>query len=137
MAATEIGKNKSTCITAKLSFITAAFSLGLAGCSGEPSESDMIKATQKNIDLANAQMEKMSSMAGNLSSALGGSAKIQLENTKTELHSLKKISCTAAQGSPGYVCDIEIDITAPMVGRNKSVVKARFVKGSDGWQAAQ
>ena len=115
--------------------VVAACVLGLAGCSGEPSEEEIVKLVKKGVDEGNAQAARMTR---GLSSIMGGApAMIDPNSMKTELHSVKKIGCSAAQGESGYVCDLELDITVPLAGRNKQVIKWRFVKGSDGWQMAQ
>jgi hypothetical protein len=53
------------------------------------------------------------------------------------VHGVKKVACAAAQGSAGFSCDIELDMTVPLAGRSKSVKSVRFVKASDGWQVSQ
>jgi hypothetical protein len=86
--------------------------LTLAGCSGEPSSGDIEKVVKADVEKVNQQVP---------------------ESMKTEVHAVKKISCVEAKESAGYNCDVEIDVTAPLVGRNKSVGQIRMVKGSDGW----
>ena len=90
--------------------------LALAGCSGEPSSGDIEKAVKADVEKVNQQVP---------------------EPMKAEVHAVKKISCVEAKESAGYNCDVEIDVTAPMVGRNKSVGQSRMVKGSDGWVATR
>jgi hypothetical protein len=90
--------------------------LALAGCSGEPSSGDIEKVVKADVEKVNRQVP---------------------ESMKTEVHAVKKISCVEAKESAGYNCDVEIDVTAPMVGRNKSVGQIRMVKGSDGWVATR
>ena len=90
--------------------------VGLAGCSGEPSSGDIEKVVKADVEKVNQQVP---------------------ESMKTEVHAVKKISCVEAKESAGYNCDVEIDVTAPMVGRNKSVGQIRMVKGSDGWVATR
>jgi hypothetical protein len=90
--------------------------LALAGCSGEPSSGDIEKVVKADVEKVNQQMP---------------------EGMKTEVHAVKKVSCVEAQESAGYNCDVEIDVTVPMVGRNKSVGQIRMVKGSDGWVASK
>jgi outer membrane murein-binding lipoprotein Lpp len=106
--------------------IVSAFSvatLALTGCSGEPSSSDIEKAVKANIDQVNKQMQEMGGPLGN--------------KMQTEVHEIKKIGCAKAEDNAGYNCDVEMDMTAPMIGRNKSVGKLRLVKGSDGWVVTQ
>ena len=90
--------------------------LALAGCSGEPSSGDIEKVVKADVEKVNEQVP---------------------ESMKTEVHAVKKISCVEAKESAGYNCDVEIDVTAPLVGRNKSVGQIRMVKGSDGWVASK
>jgi len=53
------------------------------------------------------------------------------------LHEVKKLGCAEAQGAAGYNCDVDIDVTAPFVGRTKNTSKLRLIKGSDGWQIVE
>ncbi len=108
-------------IKSLLALILLAVSVMLVGCSGEPSESDIRSALDKDVAQSAATMKAMTG-----SSNLFG---------KTEIHSVKKIRCKEANDSSGFYCDFEIDITAPMVGRQKDVGKALFVKAKDGWTA--
>lgn len=113
----------------KLKVITAGITasliaLSLAGCSSGPSEGDIGKVVKAEIEKSNHQFDNIA----------GGMMKGKMQ---TELHSVKKIGCKEAEGSPGYNCDVEIDATAPMVGRHKETAKIRFVKGDDGWKITQ
>jgi len=90
--------------------------VGLAGCSGEPSSGDIEKVVKADVEKVN---------------------QVVPQSLKTEVHAVKKISCVEAKESAGYNCDVEMDVTAPMVGRNKSVGQIRMVKGSDGWVATR
>jgi len=63
-----------------------------------------------------------------------------------EIHEIRKVGCAAAQGAPGYMCDVEVDATftsrtifgqaLPPV-RNKKTAKLRFYKDEGKWKAAQ
>lgn len=62
------------------------------------------------------------------------------KSPKIIIHSVRKIGCVTAQNAPGFVCDIETDITAPdpffgNVKRNKQILKLRFVNDGDKWNA--
>lgn len=103
----------------------AAIVFALAGCNSEPSESDITQAVQKNIDGANAQLQRMA----------GKSA--QTDDFMTKLHSLRKISCDQVGKGSQYSCKVEIDVTAPFVGERKSVTQVNLVKDNDGWYAVQ
>ena len=92
----------------------------LVACGGEPSESDIRAVMEKDIKLANEQMSS-------LGSALGTGTKME-----TKLHSVKKIGCKA-DGDKAYLCDVEMDVEAPLVGRRKAVAPMRLIKASEGW----
>ena len=94
--------------------------LVLAACSGEPSNSDIEKAYQAGIDQANQLREKIPYPGANF-----------------ELHKVKKVSCKSAEGSSGYNCDVELDMTMPLLGRTQRIVNVRMVKGDDGWVAVE
>lgn len=89
----------------------------LAGCSGEPSSSDIERAVRSNVE----QPIQLAKKAG----------------VVMEVHQVKKVACAAAQGAAGFNCDVELDMTVPPAGRSKGIRKVRFVKASDGWQVAQ
>ncbi|WP_156994491.1 hypothetical protein [Tatumella morbirosei] len=103
----------------------AAIVFALAGCNSEPSETEITQAVQKNIDQANAQVQKMA-----------GSA-IQTDGFMTKLHSLRKISCDQTGKGEQYNCKVEVDITAPFVGERKTVSQISLVKDNDGWDVVQ
>lgn len=106
--------------------LVTAFSL--AGCfgSGEPSESDMLAAVQKNQKLRNA-LGAMA-MAGSLSGAKRSPDDV-IKNLKVE-----KSACSAAQGSPGFVCDFRIGLTNARGQLEYGPPgKGRFFQAGDGW----
>ena len=92
----------------------------LVGCSGEPSGDDLRAAMEKGIESANAAVSKVSA-----------NPKMQ-----SKLHSLKKIGCKA-DGDKAYICDVQVDVEAPFVGRTKQTAPMRVVKGPAGWTASQ
>lgn len=97
------------------------------GCSGAPSEADIRAAFEKNIAKSTASLNETAQM-------FGGAGKAFTDMLgKAEIHSVKKIGCVEAKDAPGYVCDVEIDMTVPLTGRKKDMTTARFVKGPDGW----
>lgn len=99
----------------------------LSGCLGEPSETDLRSAVEKSLHQESAALNK----AGE---ALGEAGKTLTDMlTGKELHGVRKIGCVSAQNAPGYVCDVELDMTVPVAGRSRETISARFVKGPDGW----
>ncbi|QIL71626.1 hypothetical protein G7048_15450 [Diaphorobacter sp. HDW4B] len=101
---------------ASLVLVVMASVLTLTACSGEPSEGDISTLLKKDLEATNEQMKLLSK-----------DLKMQ-----TTLHSVKKVGCKS-DGEKAYLCDVEIDVEAPMVGRRKAVAPIRLVKGSDGW----
>ena len=94
--------------------IIGVASLMLVACGGEPSEGDIRKVIDKSIDDGNQVAQKMG---------------VKMES---KVHSVKKIGCKS-DGDKAYICDVEVDVEMPMVGRNQGVAPMRFVKTSDGW----
>lgn len=93
--------------------------LGLAACSGPPSDNDMKTALQNNVD---------QTVGG-----LMGKGKAARDATPT-FDAVKGLGCKS-DGDKAYRCDVEIETTS-MFGKQKNAQSIRFVKGSDGWIAA-
>lgn len=55
----------------------------------------------------------------------------------TVVHEAKKVGCASAEGATGFNCDVELDVSAPFVGRAQKVATIRFVKGNEGWQVVE
>ena len=107
--------------------LLAAVLLAVAGCAMEPSDADIRAALEKDI----AKSAESIDSAGKI---FGGAGKALTDAIgKPELHGVKKIGCTEAKDARGFVCDIEVDMTAPLAGRSKETTTARFVKGPEGW----
>ena len=104
-----------------------ALLLVVTGCSGEPSESDIRAAFERDIAASSQSLNETAQKFGGAGKAITDML------GKTEIHSVKKIGCIAAKDAPGFVCDVEMDMTAPLAGRKKDMTSARFVKGPDGW----
>lgn len=98
--------------------VALAMLLGLAGCGGEPSSSDVEKVLKTLLEAKSAQLQKLSMVS-------------------IHVHSIKKIGCVSDKESTGYNCDVEVDASNSMTGRNKGITKMRFVKGSDGWHVVK
>lgn len=97
------------------------------GCSGEPSEKDIRAALDKDA-------AKHSQALNQTAQVFGGAGKALTDMIGTmEIHAVKKIGCVEAKDAPGFVCDVEVDMTSPLAGRKKDMTSARFVKGPDGW----
>lgn len=108
-----------------------AVSLFAVGCSGEPSEVDIRAAFEKDLAKTAQSLDEAGKMFGGAGKAFTDSL------GKTQLHAVKKIGCTEAKEAPGFVCDVEVDMTVPIAGRSKEMTTVRFVKGPDGWVMMQ
>lgn len=109
-----------------LPFFLLSFFL-LAGCLGEPSEKDLYSAVAKSLHQDTAALNEAGKVFGDAGKALTDML------VKKELHAVKKIGCVSANNAPGYMCDVELDVTVPVVGRTTESISARFVNGPDGW----
>jgi hypothetical protein len=89
------------------------------GCSTEPSEADLVKATHIQYDDFNSYTQKLM-------------GRVAPESQFT-VHSVKKINCKLTEPN-GYSCDVEVDITAPGIGRYKSVKNIQLTAVESGWQ---
>ena len=108
-----------------------AVSLLTVGCSGEPSEADIRAAFEKDVAKTAQSLDQAGKMFGGVGKSFTDSL------GKTELHAVKKIGCAEAKEAPGFVCDVEVDMTVPIAGRSKEMTTVRFVKGPDGWVVVQ
>lgn len=93
--------------------------LGLAACSGAPSDSDMKTALQRNVD------QTVGALLGNGQAA---------RDAKPTYDAVKSLGCKS-DGEKAYRCDVEVEMTS-ILGKQKNAQSIRFVKGSDGWIAS-
>jgi hypothetical protein len=89
----------------------------LAGCSREPSATDIEKMMRADA----------------------------AESKNVVLHEVRKVGCAPAQGSPGYMCDVEVDatVTQPIIfgraiqlPRKKTTVKIRIYDDGGKWKSS-
>lgn len=99
--------------------------LTLAACGGEPSESDIKTAFNKQVQ---AEAKAMQQFAGTAGADMA-------KSMMPEVKSMKKIGCKE-DGEKAYKCDVEMEVTQ-MGNTNKGAISLRFVKGSDGWVAVK
>jgi hypothetical protein len=102
-------------------YVIACATVLVAACSGEPSSGDIEKAVRMKYEAAQLVATEM---AG---------AKLAAK-LKTEVHSVRKIDCKAGDNAKVYQCNVELDMTVPMIGRQKLQVPTILVKGPDGWR---
>lgn len=100
----------------------------LAGCSGEPSSSDVKTLVEREIKPA----LEMQAMIMKNAAAFGGGKPGQ--GTPT-LKDVKKIGCKP-DGETAYRCDIELVMSTGAESKSQ-VVPMRFVKASSGWQVTK
>ena len=89
--------------------------MGLAGCSGEPSAGEIDRSVRTHMSESQAQMQKLTGSKGSLG----------------EIHNVKKLSCRS-DTDVSWKCDVELDMTQ-FGNRTKGPASFRFVKGADGW----
>ena len=109
--------------------ITILVAALLAGCSGEPSSSDVKTLVEREIKPALEMQALVMKNAGNMFG--GGKAG---QGTPT-LKDVKKIGCKP-DGETAYRCDIEL-VMVTGADSKSHVVPMRFVKASSGWQLTQ
>lgn len=95
----------------------------LSACSSGPSERD-VKA------LIEAQLEQMSAMLGEM----GGESMSGM--LKVEIHDVTLHGCEEER-TDVYRCDVEVDATAPLVGRSVERSEILLAKSKDGWIQTQ
>jgi len=96
--------------------------MALTGCSGEPTEAELKKVLQSEMDRAN---ELAQTMLGNEAGA----------EVATTIHALDKLNCklSEVEGKQEYRCKVEMDITYPPAKRQKRKASIRMVKEDNGW----
>ncbi|MGE0030879.1 MAG: hypothetical protein AB7T20_07145 [Steroidobacteraceae bacterium] len=100
----------------------------ISACGGEPTESDLQLAFQTSVGKAQAMAYALT--VPRSLPELGNLA-------ETELHDVRKLGCQRAKDVAGYVCEVEVDVTAPLIGRTTQIGTVRMVRGTDGWQVLE
>jgi len=102
--------------------IIVILGVALTGCSGEPTEAELKKVLQSEMDRANELAKTM----------LGSEAGAEVATT---IHSLDKLKCKQSEvdGKQEYRCRVEMDITYPPAKRQKRKASIRMVKEDKGW----
>jgi len=102
--------------------IIVLLGMTLTGCSGEPTEAELKKVLQSEMDGANELAQTM----------LGKEAGAEVATT---IHALDKLSCKQSEvdGTQEYRCKVEMDITYPPAKRQKRKASIRMVKEDNGW----
>lgn len=91
----------------------------LSACSGEPSESDLQRAVEGQYNTFNASTRSMGVTAA---------------ASQFTVHGVKKVGCKKGATPKEYACDVEVDVTVPLIGRSKSVKNLRLQDKGDAWQ---
>jgi hypothetical protein len=116
---------KASIFRTKIIVTIIFISASLTACGGAPSESDMKKA----IDI---QLQAEMTAAKQF---MGGAGASMAEKLMPKIESLKKIGCKD-DGENAYRCDLELEVTQNGI-TNKAPTRMRFVKGRDGWVASK
>lgn len=96
----------------------------LTGCKSEPSESDIQSAIQQNVDQSNQQAK-----------SIGGKA--LTDNMLMKVNNIKKLACQDAQSDGSYKCKVEMEVTAPFVGKRQTTGELTFIESDSGWRVVQ
>lgn len=91
----------------------------LSACSGEPSESDLKRVVDGQYNTFNASTKSFG---------------ITASAAQFNVHSVKKVGCKKGSAPKEFACDVEVDVTAPLIGRSKSVKNIRVQDNGDAWQ---
>ena len=92
----------------------------LAACSSEPSEAELSDAVHGQYDTFNRQTQE----------AMGR----LVPDTQFVVHSVRKVVCTPIATPAGFDCDVEVDMTTPGIGRDKSIKHIELETIDSGWQ---
>jgi hypothetical protein len=103
-----------------LSLMIVAMTL-LAGCSREPSESNIKAAYTHEVDQTN-----------NLTRKFGG------DQMAIKVNGLKKIDCKESSDKGQFNCKVDIDLTLPLIGQHDqqttlTLTKGDLGNGQQGW----
>jgi len=90
--------------------LIATFTLALAACSSAPSETDMRQALDEQYK-----------------------ALAMLSDGKSPIEELERIGCE--KSGDAYLCDVRMTLKLPMVGKQTTTSRVRFIKTSKGWAA--
>ena len=106
--------------TSSVIFIIAATTL-LAGCSREPSESNIKDAYTHEVDQTNSLTRKF-----------GG------DQMAIKVNDLKKIECKESEVKGQFDCKVDIDLTLPLIGQHEqkttlTLTKGDLGNGQQGW----
>ena len=117
-----------------ISFIMLGFALAmLAGCSGEPSTSDVEKAVKKRYPEGWHYRGTTTNQQALV--AIGGSVFVpETKSVYAPISEIKKLDCASLQavGAPACTCNVEIVYTDSGVQKRKNEMYV-FVRNSDGW----
>ncbi len=103
-------------------FTVVLLGAALSGCSGEPTEIDLKRALQAEMERTNELAQSM------LGEEVGATVAITI-------HAIEKLNCGQSEvdGEQGYRCRVEMDITYPPDKRQKRRASIRMVKEDNGW----
>lgn len=111
---------KKNTLSASIILAVATLSM-LAGCSREPSESNIKDAYTHEVDQTNSLTHKFSGDA-----------------MKIKVNDLKKIDCKESTTKGQFNCNVDIDLTLPIIGQHEqktmlTVAKGDLGDGKQGW----
>ena len=114
---------KKNTVHAHIALVPAVV-LMMTACSSEPSSSDIRTALESDL-------QQMLDIQANMTNPFTGKGR-SASATGPKVEDIRKIGCKE-DGEKAYRCDVEIVIVEGGA-KKSSVVPARFVKTSSGWQ---
>ena len=104
----------------------------LTACGGSPSEAQIKEALQ--ADMKRSQEQAAASARMLLGEQAAEKAKQLAATNVGEIKDVHKIGCKD-DGEKAYRCDFEVEVSRNGQTQKSPPISARFIKGSDGWQA--
>ncbi|MCL6407463.1 hypothetical protein HLB25_20905 [Dickeya dadantii] len=93
----------------------------LSGCGGrEPTEQDIGQAVDEMVAQTNREMKQKVGTLFNDAMVL-------------KINSLKKLNCIRSENK-GYQCNVDLDMSLPLVGNKKETVNFTFIQEDGVWK---
>ncbi|NAT76648.1 hypothetical protein CWD78_03610 [Dickeya dadantii] len=93
----------------------------LSGCGGrEPTEQDIGQAVDEMVAQTNQEMKQKVGTLFNDAMVL-------------KINSLKKLNCIRSENK-GYQCNVDLDMSLPLVGNKKETVNFTFIQEDGVWK---
>ncbi|WP_238556052.1 hypothetical protein [Dickeya sp. NCPPB 3274] len=99
----------------------ALIAVVLSGCGGrEPTEQDIRHAVDDMVAQTNQEIKKKVGTLFN-------------DEMVLKINSLKKLNCIRSENK-GYQCNVDLDMSLPLVGNKKEIVNFTFIQDDGSWK---